>query len=183
MALLQSQRLDFRKIEDSDFDIIATIMRDKGVQDVWEHYFTDDDVKAWIARRKHGYEKNGIDYLLAVDRISHEVVGQVGLLKEEIEGKEVWEIGYILLSRYCGNGYATEGAKAIADYAFRVLHVSRVVCDIRLMNKPSIFVAKRLGMRETGVFIKHYHGIKMPHLIFELCNKETVPMESRCSDE
>jgi ribosomal-protein-alanine N-acetyltransferase len=168
MGMIQSERLDYRKIEDHDFDMIAKIMRDEGVQKVWEHYFTDNDVREWIARRKKGYENSGIDYLLAVNRISQEVVGQVGLLKEEIDGKEVWGIGYILLSQYYGNGYATEGARVMADYAFNILNVPKVVCDIRPMNKPSIAVAKRLGMSETGVFIKHYHGMEMPHLIFEL---------------
>lgn len=166
--MIQSKRLEFREIDDNHFEITAKIMRDEGVQKVWEHYFTDDDVKEWISRRKRGYKLNGIDYLLAVNRISQEVVGQIGLLKEENGDKETWGIGYILLSRHYGNGYATEGAGAMVDYAFNILNVPRVVCDIRPMNKPSIAVAKRLGMRETGVFIKHYHGTEMTHLIFEL---------------
>ncbi len=168
MVMIQSERLNFRKIEDSDFDAIAKIMRDAGVQKVWEHYFSDDDVSTWIAQRKKGYENNGIDYLLAVNKLSQEIVGQVGLLKEDIDCKETWGIGYILLGQYYGNGYATEGAKAMADYAFNILKAPKVVCDIRPMNKPSIAVARRLGMIETGMFIKHYHGMEMPHLIFEL---------------
>ncbi len=168
MVITQSERLNFRKIEDGDFNIIAEIMRDGGVKKVWGHYFSDDDVKEWIAQRKRGYENNGIDYLLAINKLSKEVVGQVGLLKESIDGKETWGLGYILLSQFYGKGYAIEGARAMADYAFHILEVPKIVCDIRPMNKPSIAVAERLGMIETGMFIKRYHGMKMPHLIFEL---------------
>lgn len=171
MAVLESERLLFRKIEESDTQIVAEIMRDSGVQKVWEHYFSDEDVKEWMERRRNGYQKNGIDYLLAVNKLTNEVVGQIGLLKSSIEGEAVWEIGYILHSRYYGNGYATEGAKAMAEYAFRALKVSKIVCDIRPMNQPSIAVARRIGMVETGSFVKVYRGKEMPHLIFELENK------------
>ena len=89
---LRSARLEFRRIEESDFDTVAKIMRDEGVRKVWEHYFTDDDVRDWIARRQEGYLRNGTDYLLAINVLSREVVGQIGLLKEEIDGEEVWAI-------------------------------------------------------------------------------------------
>jgi RimJ/RimL family protein N-acetyltransferase len=60
MIMMQSERLNFRKIEDSDFDIIATIMRDIGVQKIWEHYFSDDDVREWIEKHKSNYQNYGI---------------------------------------------------------------------------------------------------------------------------
>ena len=169
--MIQSERLNFRTIDDSDFEVIANIMRDAGVQKIWEHYFSDDDVREWIDRRKKGYANSGMDYLLAVNKLPQEIVGQIGLLKENIDGKEIWGIGYILMSKYYGNGYATEGAKAMADYAFNTLKAPKIICDIRPMNKSSIAVAKRLGMIETGMFIKNYRGIEMPHLIFELNSK------------
>lgn len=166
--MLQSERLIYRKIEDRDFEIIAQILRDEGVHQVWGHDFSDDDVKEWIKRRQQGYENNGIDYLLALKNDSHEAIGQIGLLKETINGEEVWGIGYMLRSQFYGNGYATEGAKTMAHYAFHTLKASKVVCDIRPTNRASIAVAKRIGMVETGRFIKHYRGIEMPHLIFTL---------------
>ena len=166
--MLESERLIFRKIEDSDFPFIAEIMRDQGVQKIWEHYFSDDEIREWIEKRKTGYRNNGIDYLLAIHKQTNEIVGQIGLLKETIEGESVWGIGYILISRYYGNGYATEGARKMVDYAFQTLKASKVICDIRPTNTPSIAVAKRIGMTEVGSFIKIYRGKEMPHLVFEL---------------
>lgn len=158
--MLESKRLIFRKIESSDFAAVAEIMRDVGVRKIWEHYFSDDDVKEWIERRQIGYKSNGIDYIFAVCKGSKEIVGQIGLLKETINGEETWGIGYILKSQYYGNGYATEGAKAMADYAFNTLNIPKVVCDIRPENQPSIAVAKRIGMAENGSFVKLYKGKK-----------------------
>lgn len=172
--MLQSERLIYRKIENEDFPVIARIMRDEGVRRVWEHDFSDEDVQAWIGRRQKGYADNGIDYLLAVDRETGEAVGQIGLLKEDIEGQTIWGIGYILLTEHQGKGYATEGARAMAEYAFRSLGIPRLICDIRPMNQSSIAVAKRIGMVEIGIFVKHYRGMEMPHLIFELKNDRCI---------
>jgi ribosomal-protein-alanine N-acetyltransferase len=169
--MIQSERFIFREIEESDFEFIAKIMRDEGVQKVWERYFLDEDVREWIERRKKGYKNNGVDYLLTINKLTQEVVGQIGLLRENIDGEEVWGIGYILMSEYYGKGYATEGAKAMVDYAFNILKASKIVCDIRSMNKSSIAVAKRIGMAETGIFLKKYKGMEMPHLIFELISE------------
>lgn len=61
-----------------------------------------------------------------------------------------------------------KGAKAMAEYAFETMGVEKLICDIRPMNTESIAVAKRIGMKETGSFVKIYHGEEMPHLVFEL---------------
>lgn len=170
MIIIQSERLNFKKIEDRDFNIIANIMRDKGVQKVWEHYFSDDDVREWIEKHKHNYQNYGIGHLLAIDKLTQQVVGQIGILKENVGDELLWGIGYILMSEHCGKGYATEGAKAMIDYAFHTLNAPKIVCTIRPTNKSSIAVAKRLGMVETGSFVKNYKGKEMPHLVFELNN-------------
>lgn len=144
--MIQSERLIFREIEESDFETIAVILRNEGVQKVWGHYFSDEEVRAWIEKRKSGYENHGADYFLAIDKLTQKVVGQIGLLKETIDGEEVWGIGYILKSESYGNGYATEGAQAMADYVFHTVKAPKVICEIRRMNQASIAVAKRLGM-------------------------------------
>lgn len=110
--------------------------------------------------------------MLVINKLSQEVVGQIGLLKEDIDSREVWGLGYILMSGYYGNGYATEGAKIMVDYAFNTLKVPKIICDIRAMNKSLLRVANRIGMIETGMFIKDYRGREMPHLIFELKRKQ-----------
>lgn len=170
--MIQTKRLTFRVITEQDFEVVAAIMRDPGVAAIWEQYFTDEDVRDWIARRQAGCRANGIDYLLAVEKATGEPVGQIGLLRETIAGESVWGIGYILRTRFYGQGYATEGAQAMMDYAFGVLRAPKVVCDIRPMNTASIAVAKRLGMEEVGSFVKIYRGQEMPHLIFQRMNRD-----------
>ena len=61
--------------------------------------------------------------------------------------------------------------EGVQKILFNTLNAPKIVCDIRPMNQSSIAVAKRLGMLETGMFVKHYRGKEMPHLIFELYHK------------
>jgi RimJ/RimL family protein N-acetyltransferase len=56
------------------------------------------------------------------------------------------EIGWILPSSHWGKGYATEGARAVFDYAFTVMTVDKVVSGARAPNLKSRLVMERLGM-------------------------------------
>ena len=142
---LESERLTYREITEQDFE-------------VW----------AWIARRQEGYRKSGIDYLLALDKATGQPVGQIGVLREEINGEKVWGVGYILRGDCRKKGYATEGARRMAAYAFEELGADKIICDIRPINGPSLAVARRLHMTETGSFVKRVHGVEMVHRIFVL---------------
>lgn len=72
-------------------------------------------------------------------------IGEVsvyGLNEKFTEG----ELGWVFHRNYCGNGYATEAAKALISFCKDILHLSKVVacCDSR--NKASIQVMKNIGM-------------------------------------
>ena len=168
MLQLESERLTYREITEQDFEIVAGILRDPEVRRIWEQDFSDEEVWAWIARRQEGYRKSGIDYLLALDKATGQPVGQIGVLREEINGEKVWGVGYILRGDFRKKGYATEGARRMAAYAFAELGADKIICDIRPINGPSLAVAQRLHMTETGSFVKLVHGVEMVHQIFVL---------------
>ncbi len=169
-----TKRCVLRPIVPEDFEAIFQIMNGNRVREVWEHAFSPEDVNQWIEKRRKGYEENGIDYLLVVNRETGEPIGQIGLLREEMDSRLVWGIGWILGEAWEGQGYATECSRAVADYAFDVMGISEIYCDIRPENEKSLAVAKRLGMTRCGSFVKHYRGMDMVHDVF--CFKK----EKRC---
>jgi ribosomal-protein-alanine N-acetyltransferase len=57
------------------------------------------------------------------------------------------EIGYALSKNYRKQGYTTEAARALVDYGFNVLHLSRIIAYTTKTNTASIAVLHRLGMR------------------------------------
>jgi RimJ/RimL family protein N-acetyltransferase len=60
------------------------------------------------------------------------------------------EIGWAFLRKAWGKGYATEGAVASIDWAFKNLNWSEVIHVIAVDNFASQAVAQRLGSRYRG---------------------------------
>jgi RimJ/RimL family protein N-acetyltransferase len=76
------------------------------------------------------------------------------------------EIGWHLNPDCWGFGYATEAAKAVAEYGFRMNpELSRVLAVTYPQNAASQKVAKRIGMTHLGIS-NDYYG--MPLELFEL---------------
>jgi RimJ/RimL family protein N-acetyltransferase len=67
------------------------------------------------------------------------------------------EIGYRLRRSSWGNGYATEAARAVRDYAFTVRGRKRLIALIDPSNAASLRVAEKIGMHyEKDVLLKGY---------------------------
>jgi len=91
-----------------------------------------------------------------------------GLTMQEAMGKQVIEVGYLLMKEHWHNGYATEGATACRDYAFSSLGANEVFSIIRDTNIPSINVARRNGMEPANSIVKHYKGVDMLHTVYSV---------------
>jgi len=85
------------------------------------------------------------------ERESGRFIGRVGL--HQPEGWPDRELGWSLAREAWGRGYATEAARAAADYAFRTLRWSHLIHLILPGNDRSIRVAGRLGARPAGTDI------------------------------
>lgn len=172
--MIESKRLIMREIDYNDFKSLELMLKDIEVMYAWEHAFSDDEINQWIGRRIKGYADNGYDYFLAIDKSTDKPIGQIGILKENINGVDYLGIGWILIKAEQGKGYATEGAKALLDYAFDKLNATQVIADIRPSNIASIKVAEKLNMQPIGEFIKHYDGKDMTHIIFSVKKENMI---------
>ncbi len=161
--ILETERLLLREMTAGDFDAVASMLRNAKVMHAWEKTFSDDEIRGWIERNRERYRRYGYGYWLAVDKSSGEVVGQIGLLPETVNGKEHLGIGWILAGAHWKKGYAAEGAQGCLDYAFRRLGAGRVIADIRPENTASLRLAERLGMIFCGEYDKMVDGKIMPH--------------------
>lgn len=91
------------------------------------------------------------------------------------------EIGWRLAVEHWGQGYATEGASAVLDYAFNSLQLHEVVSFTTKENRPSRRVMERIGMvyDESGDFehpnLAEGHPLR-PHVLYRKLNRN----ESQC---
>ncbi len=86
------------------------------------------------------------DLCPVIEKASGALIGHCGLLDKEIAGALEIELVYVFAKPVWGNGYATEIARAIRDYAFTVLELERIVALIEPDNRASQRVAEKIGM-------------------------------------
>ena len=94
-------------------------------------------------------------------------MGHCGLLDKEIEDAPEIEINYFFIPETWGQGYATEIALALKQYAERELGLSRLVALIAPENVGSAKVAEKIGMMleqeivRPGGAVKHLYTMRL----------------------
>ena len=102
-------------------------------------------VDAWLgmAATVGMWNLKGCGLFSVIEKVSGGWVGRIGPWTPE--GAIGNEIGWALLPSAWGRGYATEGAKAAVDWAFRNLGWHDVIHCIHRENIASTAVAERIG--------------------------------------
>jgi RimJ/RimL family protein N-acetyltransferase len=145
---LKTARLTFRKVKKDDVD-------------AWMEFFNSQEAlrflpfkqhsrkacEEWIERQELRYKETNSGLCALIEKNSRELVGQCGLLQQEVDGQIEIEIGYHLLPRFWQQGYATEAAKAAKDFAFQNKLTDSVISIIHKENVNSQRVAEKNGMR------------------------------------
>lgn len=110
----------------------------------------------WIDASIARYSNNGYGLQALIDKETGDFIGLCGLLLQELNGVDELEIGYHLLRKYWGHGFATEAAQMFRDYAFENEQASSVISIIHPLNFLSKAVATRNGMRlsQKGTFFR-----------------------------
>ncbi len=104
-------------------------------------------VEKWFDKQLTRCDAQGRGFRKLIDRQTGEFHGIAGLLPQAPDGKSRLEIGYRLLPSSQGKGLATEAAIGCRDFAFATLNEPEVISIIEPANKPSVAVAKRIGMK------------------------------------
>jgi RimJ/RimL family protein N-acetyltransferase len=114
-----------------------------------------------VARWLDRWEAWGIGMCVAERKEDGRVLGRVGFLRWdprtwEIGGSET-EIGWGLAREHWGQGYATEAALALRDWALADQGLSRLISLIQQGNVRSVRVAEKLGeRRERDVTVRGF---------------------------
>jgi RimJ/RimL family protein N-acetyltransferase len=131
---------DYRVWEEFIMDVSAT----RFFPDNWK--LKPERSRDWIDLQLNRYRENRYGLHALIEKKSGEFVGQCGLLTQTIDGGDELEIGYHLIPRYWGNGYAIEAARAFKQIGFEYNLAESIISIIDLENIPSQKVARRNGM-------------------------------------
>lgn len=166
--VFETDRLYAVPLSEDDLENIKDQLQDPDVMYAWEGAFSDLMVQSWLANQLERYKMYGFAYNGIRLKSDDTFIGQCGVTMQEVEGRMVHEVGYMLSKRFWKGGFAVEMASACVDYAFDKLKAPFACSIVRDTNEPSIMVAKRLGMTERTRIIKHYRGFTMPHIVFAI---------------
>lgn len=148
VMIVETPRLWVRQFERSDWDALAEMMGDPLVM-----RFSQSGPKsyegtgAWLEWCLREYQRLGYGRWAVVHKEDHKLCGLCGLGRLMVDGVDELDMGYRLGRGYWNRGLATEAAGAAKAWAFANLPHARVVAAIDPLNKASIRVAEKLGMR------------------------------------
>jgi RimJ/RimL family protein N-acetyltransferase len=112
------------------------------------HPYPDGCAAEWIASLQPAFA-SGASVAFAITRASDgALLGAIGL--DITREHERAELGYWIGKPYWGNGYCTEAARAIVDYAFDDLGLNRVGAVHFAHNNASGRVMQNIGMTCEG---------------------------------
>ena len=152
--VLETERLVLRQPTLADVKGIARIVGDKRVainlRRVPHPYSTYDAVNFVSAVANAG---RTITFL--IERKNQ----PIGLASLTWETEGTPELGYCLGVEHWGQGFGTEAARAVIDYAFEEFSITRMLSGARVLNPASRHVLEKCGFQWTGVELHRFRAL------------------------
>jgi [ribosomal protein S5]-alanine N-acetyltransferase len=173
---LESARLLLRRIVPGDLPFFTGL---HALPEVAQHLYPGGQPRApgetaeWLKYTLASYEQLALGYLAVLRKEDGALIGRCGLMDLVVESaapehgiRRGWfgreeapagialtfetELGYTLDPAAWGQGFATEAARCVRDYARDVLRLPYTISAILPQNARSRRVAERSGARATG---------------------------------
>ncbi len=154
--MIETARLLLRPMRVEDVDELLHIFADpKVMASFGDIIFDRRQMEQWVQRNLDHQEQYGYGLFSVILKANGLLIGDCGLENMDEGDIVATELGYDFRSDYWNQGYATEAAAAVRDYAFQTLKLPRLVSMIRRGNEASRRVAEKIGMR-LAEEITHY---------------------------
>lgn len=144
---IETKRLLLRPMLKTDIDALYLIFTDpKVMASFGGDLFSREQMERWLQRNLEHQNEFGYGLFSVILKETETLIGDCGLEQMEVAGSQAAELGYDFRSDYWNQGYATEAACAVREYAFDVLHLPQLISLIRVGNLASKRVAEKVGM-------------------------------------
>jgi RimJ/RimL family protein N-acetyltransferase len=173
MTRLESKRLILRTPTFEDVTAIVQALNDLDISKnlaVVPYPYTEDDARIFVAKAAEG-QARGESHCFVIRRQHDDaLVGCCGLHRRE----GAWELGYWIAKPLWRQGYASEAAARLVEFAFDDLDATELMAGWYHDNGVSGLVLARLGFR--AVRVEKQHCAARGHDV--LCNRTMLTREA-----
>jgi ribosomal-protein-alanine N-acetyltransferase len=148
LTTIETARLQLRSMREDDFDALLHIFTDpKVMASFGGELFTPAQMHGWLGRNLEHQAMFGYGLFSVIRKADGRLLGDCGLEQMIVDGHAAAELGYDFCSDAWNQGFATEAACAVRDYAFTELRLPQLISLIRVGNLASRRVAEKVGMQ------------------------------------
>jgi len=172
---IDTSRLYLRPIEWSDVDAIHEYASDQNItMMLFLPNETIEETKGFVSHvvsQWNKVEPECLEYVIILKE-TEKVIGGIGI--EYLEDRSVCEIGWVLHKEYRNNGFTSEAAVALMEFAFNELLVQKVIAHCDSRNISSEKVMQKIGMTlidHTGTRYYPKNNVTSGEYLYEIRKK------------
>lgn len=148
MATIKAPRLLLRHWRDDDIEPWVRMNDDRRVREFFSREYTRELSESMAQKQRSELDRLGYGWWV-VDVVDGPAFAGIVCLQDvpfDAHFTPAREVGWRFSPEHWGKGYATEGARAALDFAFKELGWDEVVAITAVPNLRSVRVMERLGM-------------------------------------
>lgn len=149
--IIKTKRLTLRPFLIEDGDQVQRLAGSKDIAYTTQyipHPYPDGYAQAWIATLEPNFEQHLQAIWAIVLSESNTLIGSIGL--DFFHDHNNASMGYWVGKEYWNNNYATEAAKGVIAFGFKVLELHRIQAKHLVRNPSSGRVLTKAGMQYEG---------------------------------
>ena len=164
---MKTERIGFSKWDTNDIRLARLLWRNTEVTKYLcaSGRFTEHDVNERLAKEIDNESKFHVQYWPIFRLDGNCFIGCCGLRPYRL-ADDIYEIGFHLLPDYWGEGFGTEAAKAVIEYAHKTLNAKDLFVGHHPDNTASAIMLMKLGFCHTHNEYYEPTGLNHPSYMY-----------------
>ena len=150
--VLETDRLILREYSRDDFGVLYTLLSDPTTMQHYPKPYDEKGTMRWIDWSLENYAKYGFGWWAMERKDTGTFIGDCGITMQNIDGEILPEIGYHIHKDHWRQGFGSEAAKAVRDWAFTNTELGSLYSYMTKDNTASYKTAEAAGLRRIKEF-------------------------------